>query len=152
MRSAFRFTAALFTLGLLLAAFVPAASARRAPLAVEAELVQRINDLRAGAGRGPIGADGRLARVAGRHATSLARAGALVHAPLGRILRATGARRAGEVIGRGTTPATMMQAWMASPRHRAILLDRRFRMAGAGVAAGTLGGAFTWYVTVDLAG
>jgi uncharacterized protein YkwD len=47
---------------------------------------------------------------------------------------------AGENIGWGSgveaTPANMVAAWMASPPHRANVLDRRFQEIGIGVAAG----------------
>jgi uncharacterized protein YkwD len=47
---------------------------------------------------------------------------------------------AGENIGWGSgveaTPAKMVDAWMASPPHRANILDRRFREIGIGVAGG----------------
>jgi uncharacterized protein YkwD len=47
---------------------------------------------------------------------------------------------AGENIGWGSgveaTAANMVHAWMASPPHRANILDRQFREIGIGVAAG----------------
>ncbi|MCW3045844.1 MAG: hypothetical protein JWO74_128 [Solirubrobacterales bacterium] len=47
---------------------------------------------------------------------------------------------AGENIGWGSgveaTPANMVAAWMASPPHRANILDRHFREIGIGVVAG----------------
>jgi uncharacterized protein YkwD len=46
----------------------------------------------------------------------------------------------GEDIGWGTgsmsTPAAIVQAWMNSPPHRRIILDRGFRDVGVGVAPG----------------
>ncbi|MEA2226537.1 MAG: hypothetical protein QOF04_167, partial [Solirubrobacteraceae bacterium] len=46
----------------------------------------------------------------------------------------------GENIGWGTaelsTPESIFQAWMKSPPHRAVILDRRFREAGVGVVHG----------------
>jgi uncharacterized protein YkwD len=152
MRSAPRFLAALFALVALFAAFAPAASARRAPTLVEAEVLQRINDVRGKAGRPAMKASPPLATLAGRHSAKIARAGTLVHAPYGRILRAVDGRCAGEVIAIGATPAEIMGGWLGSPVHRQILLDRRFTMAGVGVAPGQLGGGFAWYVTVDVAG
>jgi uncharacterized protein YkwD len=50
-------------------------------------------------------------------------------------------RTLGEDIGWGTydlgTPAGIVQAWMESPPHRAVILSRAFREIGVGVALGT---------------
>lgn len=47
---------------------------------------------------------------------------------------------AGEIIGWGTgslaTPAALADEWLASPSHRSIMLDPRFKQFGAGIAAG----------------
>ena len=46
--------------------------------------------------------------------------------------------RAGEVLGSGTqvlsTPQAMAFMWLASPSHRRIVLGRRYRHVGAGIA------------------
>jgi uncharacterized protein YkwD len=51
----------------------------------------------------------------------------------------------GENIGWGTgslgTPAAIVRGWMNSPPHRAVILSRRFREAGVGVARGVPVGA-----------
>ena len=39
------------------------------------------------------------------------------------------------------TPVSLMAAWLASPEHRAIVLDRRFRDVGIGVTAGLTDGS-----------
>ncbi|HEX5899259.1 MAG TPA: CAP domain-containing protein [Solirubrobacteraceae bacterium] len=39
------------------------------------------------------------------------------------------------------TPDTLMRAWLGSPEHRAIILDRRFRDVGIGVTAGLTDGS-----------
>jgi hypothetical protein len=39
------------------------------------------------------------------------------------------------------TPVTLMRAWLGSPAHRAIVLDRRFRDVGIGVTAGLTDGS-----------
>jgi uncharacterized protein YkwD len=62
--------------------------------------------------------------------------------PADRVHRAGyGGRTVGEAIGWGTgslgTPAAIVDAWMNSPPHRAIVLSRRVRDIGVGVAAGT---------------
>jgi uncharacterized protein YkwD len=65
----------------------------------------------------------------------------------------SGARRwaLGEDIGCGTgsaaSAAGIVQAWMASPPHRAVILDGRFRELGLGVAGGLpQGGAGATFV------
>jgi uncharacterized protein YkwD len=65
------------------------------------------------------------------------------HAPDGRDasteLRAQGYafRKVGENLVRGyNTPAQVVRAWLRSPGHRAILLDRTFTAMGSGVAFG----------------
>jgi uncharacterized protein YkwD len=78
---------------------------------------------------------------------------------LGQRARAAGwsGRTLGETLGWGAgelaTPAAIVQGWMNSPPHRAILLDGDFRRIGLGVAAGSpegLAGAAT--VTADFGG
>ena len=79
---------------------------------------------------------------------------------LGKRLSAAGFRMAGGVgettgWGSGTEarPAAIVAAWMASPPHRAIILDASFHAVGLGVAPGSpagVGGAAT--VTADFAG
>lgn len=48
---------------------------------------------------------------------------------------------AGEVLAWGagelSTPAATVGAWMRSPVHRRVLLRRRYREIGVGIAAGT---------------
>jgi uncharacterized protein YkwD len=54
-------------------------------------------------------------------------------------------RTLGENIGWGTgslaTPVEIVRAWMASPPHRAVMLNRRYREGGVGVASGSPMGA-----------
>jgi uncharacterized protein YkwD len=138
---------ALALLAVLVVAAAPAA-ARRAPNAVESELLQRINDQRAAMGRKALTADSRLAAVASGNSLRMATTGALIHSPYARILRAVNGRRAGEAIAVGSSAAQIVAAWMASPVHRSIVLGRGFRLAGVGVAPG----AAAWYATLDVAG
>ena len=60
----------------------------------------------------------------------------------------------GEVIGWGKgiygTPEAVFRAWMASSSHRTVILDRRWRDIGLGVALGTYRGLTNVYMyTVD---
>jgi len=46
---------------------------------------------------------------------------------------------------------TVVQTWMTSPPHRAIVLDPRLRRVGLGRRWGTLGSQHTAVVTADFA-
>lgn len=60
---------------------------------------------------------------------------------LGAGLRYGGHYAVGEDIAYGTgaeaTPRTIVDAWLASPQHRRLLLSRQLKLAGAGIALGT---------------
>jgi uncharacterized protein YkwD len=79
---------------------------------------------------------------------------------LGERLSDVGFRLAGgvgETIGWGSgaqaRPAAIVSAWMASPPHRAIILDASFDAVGLGVAPGSpVGGGGAATVTADFAG
>jgi uncharacterized protein YkwD len=55
--------------------------------------------------------------------------------------KAGGGFTVGENIGWGSgglaTPDAIVDAWMSSPAHRAVILSRRFRQVGVGVALGS---------------
>jgi len=72
-------------------------------------------------------------RYADSWATSLSRAGALSHQPLRPILTACRARGAAENVAFGNvTPEQLVAMWMASPGHRANLLQRASTHIGVG--------------------
>ena len=94
----------------------------------------------------------RLHAAARRHARAMVRESFFAHVdPDGtelvdrlrrvRYLPATGRWRAGENIAWGSadlsTPRAVVDAWLASPGHRAVLFDRSWRELGVGLAAGT---------------
>jgi uncharacterized protein YkwD len=106
-----------------------------------------INVERARAGVSALHADRRLARAASGFSSAMVREGFFDHvSPDGSTLssRARGAgysgRALGETIGWGSgdlaTPAAIVDAWMHSPPHRAVMLDRDFRRVGIGVETG----------------
>lgn len=110
-----------------------------------------INAERSARGLAPLRASGDLRRAARLHAVDMVRRGYFAHvSPEGRTMAQrvkrtgylSGARRwaLGEDIGWGTgsaaSAAGIVQAWMASPAHRAVILDGRFRELGLGVAGG----------------
>jgi uncharacterized protein YkwD len=102
-------------------------------------------------GRSGLDENRRLAVAARRHADDMADRNYFSHTSPGgddmgdRIRRAgyPGGRawRAGEVLAWGTstrsTPEALVEAWLDSPGHRAILLSRAFAEIGAGLVPGT---------------
>jgi uncharacterized protein YkwD len=107
-----------------------------------------VNEQRAGAGLGALSHDRHLARAARRYSTTMVRERFFDHvSPDGSTLstraRAAGYRgpMLGETIGWGQgelgTPAAIVQAWMESPPHHAILMSAAFRKIGLGVANGS---------------
>jgi uncharacterized protein YkwD len=107
-----------------------------------------VNQQRAGAGLGALSHDRHLARAARRFSTSMVREGFFDHvSPEGSTLdvraRAAGysSGTLGETLGWGTgelgTPAAIVQGWMNSPPHHAILMSGAYRRIGLGVAMGS---------------
>jgi uncharacterized protein YkwD len=77
----------------------------------------------------------------------LAAIGALVHSSMGTLLAGCHARFVGENIGYGPVSAdAMMAMWMASPSHRANILNPRFTTIGIGAAQTSSG---VWYAVQD---
>ena len=123
---------------------------RRAALlcAVDAERTAR--------GLSPVGENGQLTRAAQGHSDDMVARRFFQHvtpggSTLGDRVNATGyieGRRdweLGEAIAWAQqpldTPDSLMRAWLASPGHRAIILDRRFRDVGIGVTPGLTDGS-----------
>jgi uncharacterized protein YkwD len=123
-----------------------------------------VNEQRAGSGLGALAHDRRLARAARRFSSSMVRERFFDHvSPEGSTLsarvRAAGyaGGTLGETIGWGSgvlaTPAAIVQAWMDSPPHHAILMSGTFRRIGLGVAGGSPeGAAQAATVTADFGG
>lgn len=82
-------------------------------------------------------------KYANTWAAYLASTGTFYHRPdLSVILTGCNATRAGETLARGYNHAsTLVAAWMASPGHRAVLLDTR--LTATGVAARYANGQWT---------
>jgi uncharacterized protein YkwD len=120
--------ALLVCVGALLAA-TPAVSA---PTMMEKRLIAQINDVRADHGLRKLRVGARIQRGAHAWARHLLRADSFHHARL--------AARTGENLAWGTcnwfSPGQAVRAWLRSPSHRALLLDRRFRAVGAGWTRG----------------
>jgi uncharacterized protein YkwD len=118
--------------------------------AVREAILCLINQERAAHGEGALALNARLARAAQGHSEDMASADYFSHyapggsSPLDRI-RASGyipgsrvGYEVGENIAWGTlwlaTPRSIVAAWMASPGHRANILDARYRETGVGVS------------------
>ena len=109
-----------------------------------------INRERSRAGEQPLRADAALEDSAQGHSTSMAVHGYFEHVspggstPLGRMRESgylsssTPGYMVGENIAWGSgadaTPAATVAAWMASPPHRANILQREFRDTGMGIS------------------
>jgi uncharacterized protein YkwD len=110
-----------------------------------------VNQKRADHGRPALRVNKRLTRAARRHARDMVKRRYFSHvsadgSTLERRLRRSGylgsyrAWNVAEDIGWGrgdpASPRLMVRTWMASPPHRAALLDPKMRDIGMGVAAG----------------
>jgi uncharacterized protein YkwD len=113
--------------------------------------VCELNAARAAAGRDPLRARASLERAAADHAEDMVARRYFAHDSPGGANAATRARRAGylrgaerwrigEVLiwsrGRTLTAKAAVDAWLASPSHRRVLLQRRYEDVGAGIAVG----------------
>jgi uncharacterized protein YkwD len=149
----------------VLAAFVavfavlgPAAGAQAGLLtSSEASLLQTMNSVRTSRGLAPLRVDTRLVRAARGHSADMMRHQYFAHGSVAVRALAAGAR--GPVFGEdlawgaGITATWIVNHWLASPSHRAVMLRRGFRRVGIGVSFGTFaghGGAAV--VTADFAG
>jgi len=74
----------------------------------------------------------------------------MVHQSMSRMLTGCHVSIAAEDIGAGAvSAASMVSAWMASPDHRANILDSHLRYIGVGAAHYH---SVTWYAVLDFAG
>jgi hypothetical protein len=103
-----------------------------------ASLVQQANSARATAGVAPLAVSGDLAAVAARQAASMARSGVLAHTPsLNSAICCWVA--IGENVGEGPSTAVINAAFLASPPHRANLLNSAYTQIGVGSAVDSHG-------------
>lgn len=119
---------------------------------VERAITRMLNYVRVASGRPALHTSGRLARIADRHSASMARRNVLTHAPaLNARISSHGI--VGETVGwmpRGTRNVArrIVEAWLASPPHRAALMDGRFHRVGVGRRRGRSG----TFITAELMG
>ena len=125
---------------------------------LETGVVRQINNARAAHGLVAVKPSRKLAAAAGTHSGELLRTGRFSHIALdGSTVVQRLARVArgpvGEVIAwnsRRSSKAVVNQ-WLRSPPHRAVLLDWRFRRIGVGAARGQRGPRSGVLVTADFA-
>lgn len=101
--------------------------------AYEARLIYSINVQRTKYGRAKLTGLACPNRYAETWAAYLARTGAFYHRDMMTFLRGCGASRVAENLARGNVSADrLVAAWMASPGHRANILDGRLTRIGVG--------------------
>lgn len=83
-------------------------------------------------------------------AEHLAATGTLSHSKLSSGLDGLSWAGVAENVGRGSSIASVHESYMASPGHRANILDRRWDRVGTGHAVGRDGRTYTVQVFVDL--
>lgn len=113
----------------------------RSANAASTSVLDRANDARTAAGRGPLRVNRILSEAATQHATSVCELGLVAHTlevgadPESR-LRARGvvARVVGESIARAADAQAGFDAMLASPSHAATITDERFTDIGSGTA------------------
>lgn len=134
----------------------PRTTARATSGSLQRDVVATVNRVRGRHGCAPLKVVDSLRLAARRHSRLMARRGVLSHRLAGEpTLRRrtaaagyTGATMLGETIATGgRTAGGVVRMWLDSRRHRAILLDCRFRAIGAGVAYD--GAGRRWW-TVDV--
>ena len=136
----------------------PAAGAQARVLsASELSLLQTMNAVRKSHGVAPLRVDVHLVRAARAHSADMMRRQYFAHGSVTSRALAAGAR--GPVFGEdlawasGITATWVVNAWLASPSHRAVLLRPGFRRVGIGYSFGTfIGHGGAGVVTADFAG
>jgi uncharacterized protein YkwD len=106
-------------------------------------ILDYVNKARARHGLAPFHASNSLHGSASAFAGHLMRAGRFAHDT--RIHASSRFRMLGEALAirigtRRLRPGATVRAWLHSPGHRALVLSRNFRLAGAGYSRGTFGG------------
>lgn len=127
----------------------PASAA--APADDEHQMLQLMNAERQRHGMAPLRIEAVLDGGAGRHAADQAARGTIYHSALAAAAPA-GWLRLGENVGTAPDVAQLHAAMLASPSHRAAMLDPRFDHVGVGVAHGAGGSHWTSIKFADLPG
>lgn len=141
-----------------IAVFSPAVRAADANASFEDAVLGLINAERASAGLHALLLDLGLDAAAEAHSMDMASTPCFQHDSCNGVNWATRVRSyytpntaIGEIIGAGyATPEAVVAGWMASPGHRANILDSTFKVAGVSLVTGTQ--AYRTYWTVDFGG
>ena len=149
---------AVFAAVFVVFAAIPAAFA--APQATTGlSLLQAVNTARKAYGLRPLRLDPSLTEAARAHTSDMLRHDYFAHGNFSGRMAAfhVSMHTAGENLAWGTGPygqaGEVVQAWLASPEHRANLLAAGFSRIGIGLARGTfLGSGGATVVTADFAG
>ena len=142
-------TAAAVSLALV-AGMTESASAEGPDL--ETQFVERINAFRLVSGLPPVTVDGELTDIARRWSIGMAQQHAIFHnTQLDRQVRANW-KKLGENVGTGPTVDDIFNAFLASPTHRANVVDPRFTKVGVGVVADASGQLYTAHEFMSLSG
>ena len=136
----------------------PAAGAQARTLSnSEASLLQTMNSVRTSHGLAPLRVDIRLLRAARGHSADMLNRQYFAHGSVAGRALAQGAR--GPVFGEdlawatGLTAQWVVDHWLASPAHRAVMLRPGFRRVGIAISFGTFAGhGAAGVVTADFAG
>jgi len=161
LRSLLSLCAAVFTLVLFTSAAARPAVAQARAATFERRVIHIVNAVRLDNGLRPLAFCERLTRAAQVHTSDLVRRGLLDHdsgdgTPFDRRLRGfVRARAVGETLaavrGARDAAATVVELWMASPPHRAVLLSSAFRRIGVAREAGPIGSVPALVITADFA-
>ena len=148
------FAVFLGVFALLLPATVAKARGLTSP---ERSLLGTMNAARASNGLPPLRVDFRLVRAARGHSSDMMRRQYFAHGAVAGRAVSAGARGPlfGEDLAWSTamTPQWVVDRWLASPAHRAVLLRPGFTRVGIGIAFGTfIGHGGAGVVTADFAG
>ena len=121
----------LLTALALVGSTVVASQPATAQTTLEARLIAKINEARARYGRAPLVPRAGLAEYARSHSGRMAGRTFLFHSDGLTTLCCWS--RIGENVGTAPTVRRVHRAFMASPAHRANILDGRFRGVGIGI-------------------
>jgi uncharacterized protein YkwD len=143
--------AALLVLAVALLATLPAARARASETHA---FVAEVNEARAAHGLRQLRVAASLRRSSFHYAHRMLGDQQFRHLDAIRLPHRFGLR--GEVLARmdpgHESAEKVVRRWLASPSHRAVLLNRRFRFIGVGLAPGRLGGRPVTLVTGHFGG
>ena len=124
--------------------------------AIQARLLQLLNDVRRQNGLPPVTPDAALLHMAEGHSRDMVAAGFFGHtSPTAGDLTARSQRaglrlvRMGENLGRGPTAEAVHEMLLDSPGHRAVALDPRLNRVGIGVVVTEQQGRPSLFVTED---